>query len=151
MYTIELNRKELQYLLEKGEYMLSKNEMISIEDKCICYNKNGFLELPTSTILNFEKSEIENYDKIRFIQKLICDHLNLSPCEVIHIYSCEDTVFKIRFFTDNEIYLIVCDINYARQCSVELEFNINEINTKQIGPYHQLGSSGYYFRWSHTI
>ncbi len=133
---------------------MTNNDILQLIRGELVLNTNGNIYYTDEITVQFKQYRIENKAIINDIKKLVCQHLNLQPSEVIFSsksYCSFD--FIVRFDGQNEWKVYVCDnqtaINNTREISDE-EPNIN-YNDEIIGLYRRLGDSPYYFRWFNDI
>ncbi len=154
MRFITLNTNQISRLIKNEYFEITNDTRIELHKDGLFLNCNGYIFQSVSIGLQFVEREVPNKHVINYIQNLICEHLNLRPCEVIYLDSGNDEFeFKIRFPSRQEWYIVVCESQRARSntiaCTNE-QFDVN-INASFIGLYKRLGNSSYYFRWFNDI
>ena len=144
---VELNSEQMKSLLRMHQVNIGDMSIEMVEDT-LMLNNAGVLSELKSMNLQFSKNELANSDFIDYFRNLVCEHLNLSPNEVIyHHYTVDEIGFRIRIFTQKELFLIMSDrTNVVLNCQKLYEGN-DFITEYQIGPYRRLCNSQYYFRW----
>lgn len=144
MESITLNEIQINNLLTNKSLLLDENKVLEIYNNELILNKNGYTNRVLSINIQFEKHNIENKKVIDFIRNLICEYLNLEPCEVIFFSRYQDEFqFKARTGASTSSKIIV----YERRKIEGVNVGAYNPVTKTIGPYKQLSDSAYFFRW----
>ncbi len=150
---MKLDETQISNLILEKSLQISNDIVLEINREQLILNKRGLIHPAINMSINFESQPINPITfSAEHVQKLICEHLNLQPNEVIFINgSAVEFEFKIHFAPNKEWQIIVYEYNQAKMNAIEFyedqTFDISTNLTPQIGPYKQLGSSNYYFRW----
>ncbi len=149
MKSIKLNTEQIVDLINNKRVFLSSNKVVELLDDEIIYNNNGRISKLNELNLRFLPPE----DDRPFLRKLLCEYFNCRPFEII----CTDISipdqqadFRVRFTPEKEIGLIVVTYNQAvlNTKGMTDDENIQDlISQNQVGLYHRLGNSDYFFRW----
>jgi len=154
MDKLKLNAEQVSRLLRDKYLVLDDCRTIEIYRESLIVNCNGEISNIDTLDMQFIEEEIEHREIIDNIQNLICEHLNLSPSEVIYSSGYgEEFVFKIRFAPCIEWGIVVCVKprtfeNMQAVCDYPID---NKIDSENIGLYKRLGKSAYFFRWFEDI
>ncbi len=148
MKNIKLSPKQIVDLITKKRIILCSDKVVEVFDNEIIYNNNG--QISRLDNLNLEFSPPEK-DK-PFLRKLLCEYFNCEPFQIVCIeQTIQDAEFRIRFSPEKELTIIVLTepmAKYNLRCQVDTDENYKDyISKNQIGPYHRLGCSEYFFRW----
>ena len=148
MKNIKLNPKQIIDLINNKRVFLDSNKVVEIFDDEVIYNNNG--QISRLNNLNLEFSPPEK-DK-PFLRKLLCEYFNCEPFEIICIeQTIQDAEFRIRFSPEKELGIIVMTepmAKYNLVNMVDIDENYKDFVSKnQIGPYHRINNSEYFYRW----
>ncbi len=151
MKHIKLNAEQINKLLTKKHIQVKSNHIEFLENTLIV-NKNGFVSDVQSLTISYEDKNYECEQLIIILQKLVCEHLNLEPEQVLYQsgISTQDVVFRIKVVPDKDLALVVCSRSQATNSASEQETRELASSNRcfeQIGLYKRLGNSAYYFRW----
>lgn len=151
MKTLLLNNELINKLLKDRYLKLNSEEYVQILDNQIILNSGGELYNTDSLNINFQRREYKNNSKIKMLQNLVCNHLNLNPDDVICTADGDmETEFLVRFLPDIEIPITICNESCACLNTNEMYSGSSSkpvISDDQIGIYRKLMDSQYYFRW----
>lgn len=142
MQTIVLDELQIQNLIMNKSLCLDENKVLEIYDNELFLNKNGYKNTVISMNLKYDERQIENKNVINYIRNLICNHLNLEPCEVI-FYSRYQDEFQFKVKTGNVLSKVIV---YERRVIDRVDNTYDPV-TKTIGQYKKLCESAYFFRW----
>ena len=147
MKNIKLNPKQIVDLINKKRVFLDSDKVVEVLEDEIIYNNNGRI----SKLSNLNLEFLEPEEDIPFLRKLLCQYLNCKPFEIICTgISIQEATYKVRFTPDKELELIVVTSNQAKRNvrdTCDNEDIKSLISENQIGFYHRLGNSDYFFRW----
>lgn len=148
MKKIKLNTNQISDLINNNRIYLEHNKTIEIFDDNIIINYKDRI----TTIESLQLEYIENNQPTNFLQGIICDYFNCELCNVICTQmSIQEAVFRIKFSQQKELSIIVVSSDMA---AINMKHFIEEpkienyITKNQIGFYHRLGNSDYFFRWN---
>lgn len=150
MQTITLTPNQISQLITDKFLKLSREYALELYEDKLILNFKGEIYNITETNIQFTKQKISNEYVIKFLQNLICEHLNLEFYDVIFSERSRDEYkFNIKLSPNIYVPIIVCESRYAVMNTREITDEPIDIFTTatQIGLYKQLGSSVYYFRW----
>ena len=150
MKTIKLNPEQIVNLIKNQRVLLSTNKVVELLDDEIVYNNKGKISKLKELNLKFSEPKEDN----PFLRNLLCDYFNCEPFEII----CTDisikdrqAVFRVRFTPEKEMGLIVVTGKQAELNTISMTDDDEDIqkliSENQIGLYHRLGTSEYFFRW----
>lgn len=134
-------------LINNKRIFLESNKTIELFDEDIILNNKG--QICSVKALNFEFMETNNINT--FLQPIICSHFNCKTYEVICTgMSIEEATFRIRFSPQKELGIVVVTYSNAIKNMRYVYDDLNTVeikNKNQIGFYHRLCDSEYFFRW----
>ncbi len=150
MTEITLDANQLTILATDGCVELSPDVAIELHDNRLILNDKGRFFYAEKSTMEFKTREVFIPYYVEYMQKLVCEHLNLRIYQVIYSESHNDEYeFIIRFAPNKERRIYVCDNKRAVKNTREQTDEFLDIltNTPNIGIYRQLDNSLYYFRW----
>lgn len=150
MQSITLTSSQISQLITDKFLNLSREYVLELNEDELILNFKGEIYNVTNTNIQFTKQKISNEFVIKFLQNLICEHLNLEFYNVIFSErSCDEYKFNIKLSPEINAPIIVCESRYAVMNTRDVTDEPIDIFTTatQIGLYKRLGSSLYYFRW----
>lgn len=150
MNRLKLNNKQLSLILINKQLYINEDTILFMHKEDLILSHNYFLYTPKVISIDFDNYNFFEVDDSLFIRKLVCEHFNLEPYNVIPLgnYSPEEFEFKILFQPDIEWKIYVCTFNMALKNANDMSDDYISAEYKDIyvGPYRRLGESCYYFR-----
>ena len=151
MKIFKLNSKQMVKLIKNKRIFITQNETIELYDEEIILNNKGNISKLEKSYFEFpETNKTEN-----FLHSLVCDYFNCNPHEVICTgISIQEATFRIRLIPQKELGIIVVTSIIAQKNmkNITEDVNSDEITSKnQIGLYHRLGNTEYFFRWDENF
>ncbi len=148
MKKIKLNPKQIVDLINNKRVCLASDKVVEVFDDEIIYNNNGQISRLDNLHLEFSPPEEDK----PFLRKLLCEYFNCEPFQIICIeQTVQDAEFRIRFSPEKELGIIILTeamAKYTMRDMIDFDEDYNDIVSKnQIGPYHRLKDSDYFFRW----
>ena len=127
---------------------MASDKVVEVFDDEIIYNNNGQISRLDNLHLEFSPPEEDK----PFLRKLLCEYFNCEPFQIICIeQTVQDAEFRIRFSPEKELVIIVLTeamAKYTMRDIIDFDEDYNDFVSKnQIGPYHRLKDSDYFFRW----
>ena len=146
MQKVNLTAGEVCKLFRNGNIEFGEKKSVILLKDDIVINDNGRVYLPVNMQISYEPRSDYLDENIKFLQNLICEHLNLEPYQVMYLTGGgEEYEFRIALSPDNLGQIAVLTkrlVMNSLGIPVELETDLPCIDI-----YRRLGNSFYYFLW----